>query len=463
MYRLKQLTLLVGDMISLYIGLYLAIFLRYLRTPGDNLLELVSPFTFLFFLASVIMFIAGLYDAAKTKNSWGFYQKLIISTFVWIIFGIIYFYVNPKQSVAPKTILLLTALIGFGLIFAWRFLYNKFIAINLKYNVVFAGITDEVSGLIKSIRNEPQLGYAVAGVIVGNGDEKYSELISTLKQESNIFVQPIAELDKQLTEGVNIIVLAPHMANDKTLLKDLYQSLFKQISVISLSEFYESIMNRIPPFTFSEGWFITNLQEQQKKIYDRFRILTDYFLAVCIGLFFIITFPFIALAIKLSSKGNIFFSQNRVGRQGIIFKVYKYRTMQSLSADGSAETDGPQFAAQHDSRITPVGKFLRLTRLDEIPQFINILKGQMSVIGPRPERPEFVEQLTATMPFYALRHLIKPGLTGWAQVNKSYYGTIEENLRKLEYDLYYIKNRNLTLDISILLRTINTVVRFGGR
>jgi lipopolysaccharide/colanic/teichoic acid biosynthesis glycosyltransferase len=253
------------------------------------------------------------------------------------------------------------------------------------------------------------------------------------------------------------------MTNNADLLKELYNSLFQQVSIISLSDFYESVMHRIPPFTFSEGWFVVNLHEQQKKIYDRFRILSDYILAVVIGIFFVITFPFIALAIKLNSKGKIFFTQNRVGRQGLVFKVYKYRSMVSLSADGSAETNGPQFAGTKDTRITSIGKILRLTRLDEVPQFFNILKGEMSIIGPRPERPEFVQQLTEKMPYYALRHLIKPGLTGWAQIQNSYYGNIEENLQKLEYDLYYIKNRSLTLDLSIILRTINTVLRLAGR
>ena len=121
------------------------------------------------------------------------------------------------------------------------------------------------------------------------------------------------------------------------------------------------------------------------------------------------------------------------------------------------------YAKEKDERITKIGKILRLTRLDEIPQFINILKGEMAIIGPRPERPEFVEELTKQMPYYSLRHMIKPGLTGWAQLQKNYYGTMEENLRKLEYDLYYIKNRSLLLDIVILLRTINVIFGFKGR
>ena len=395
--------------------------------------------TQLFLLAAIILFIAGLYDVSKAKNSWAFYQKIIISALVWTIFGVIYFYINPKNAIAPKTILLLTAVIGFGLISLWRFFYNKFISTTLKYNIIFAGRTKEVAQLINAIQNEPQMGYLVLGVIDEN------------------------EPSSLTLASANIIVLAPHMAANENLMKKLYQSLFHQVSIVNLADFYESVMHRIPPFTFSEGWFVANLREQQKKIYDRFRILTDYILATIIGIFFIATIPFIALAIKLNSKGKIFFSQNRVGRQGLIFKVYKYRTMKSLTADGSAETGGPQFAADKDARITSVGKFLRLTRLDEIPQFINILKGEMSVIGPRPERPEFVTQLTEKMPYYSLRHLIKPGLTGWAQIHNAYYGTIEENLQKLEYDLFYIKNRGLTLDVSIILRTVNTILRLAGR
>lgn len=455
MLRLKQLALLTGDLIVLYIGLYFALYFRYLEIPGKNLENLLSPMTQLFFLATVILFIAGLYDISKTKNSWFFYQKIIISALAWTIFGMVYFYINPKIAITPKTILLLTTIFGFGLISLWRFFYNKFISTSLKYNVIFAGVTDEVKELINNIQKEPRLGYSVTGVI----DEQQTDFAPL----NIVFCKTIAEINSQTKSHANIIVLSPHMTNNAELLKELYQSLFQQVSILNLSDFYESVMHRIPPFTFSEGWFVANLHEQQKKIYDRFRILTDYVLAVILGLFFITTLPLIALAIKLNSKGKIFFTQNRVGRQGLIFKVYKYRSMASLSADGSAETSGPQFADKKDARITSVGKILRLTRLDEVPQFINILKGEMSIIGPRPERPEFVEQLIEKMPYYSLRHLIKPGLTGWAQIQNSYYGNIEENLQKLEYDLYYIKNRSLGLDISIILRTINTVLRMAGR
>lgn len=461
MYRLKQFTLFTGDLICLYAGLYAGTFLRYLHPADNQFLELLSPMTALFLLAATIMFISGLYDANKTKNTWLFFQKIPLSAAVWMLAGIAYFYVNPEQNIAPKTILLLTTITGFGLIAIWRFIYNKFITIKLTYKVLFAGLTDDVKELIEQIKKEPQLGYQIAGILLYEKDSSYTQSVA-YAQNHNISVYTSTSLRDNLSQ-INIVVLSPVMAANTSLLQTLYQSLFQGISIVELSDFYESVMHRIPPFTFSEGWFIAHLQEQQKKIYDRIRILSDYFLGACLGLLCTATLPFIALAIKLNSKGKIFFTQNRVGRGGAIFKVYKFRTMKSLSTDGSAETNGPQYATTADMRITSVGKFLRLTRLDETPQFINILKGEMSFIGPRPERPEFVAQLTEKMPFYSLRHLIKPGLTGWAQVQKSYYGTIEENLQKLEYDLFYIKNRNFTLDVSILLRTISTILRMAGR
>ncbi len=461
MYRLKQLVLIGGDLVVLYTGLYLALVLRYLRLPEGKFFDLILPFTYLFILAIALLFIVGLYDLGRAKNSWPFYQKIITSAGLWILVGIIYFYINPRSYITPKTILLLNALFGFGLVALWRYLHNRFLSSTIwRNNIVFVGITPETIELIRLIQSEPQRGLKVLGLI---GD-------AMLALPADLITIPLANSLAELSLGnngkhsiVHLIVVAPQLSTDKNLLRELYHNLFRQIEIIDLAKFYEETMARIPPFTFSESWFLTNLREQQKKIYDRFRTLIDYAFAALLVIFFLITFPLIAIAIKLTSSGPIFFKQERVGRLGKTFQIYKYRTMKALSPDGSAETAGPQFAAAADTRITPVGKFLRLTRLDEVPQFINILQGDMSIVGPRPERPEFVRQLTEVMPFYALRHLIKPGLTGWAQLHKSYYGNIEENLYKLEYDLYYIKNRGPLLDAAILLKTINTLVRMAGR
>ncbi len=460
MYRLKQLILLGGDLVLLYIGLYSALTLRHLELPSATLLALLSPFSALFVIAGLILFIAGLYDLNQAKNSWPLFQKLIIISIVWVVIGIIFFYLHPGTYLTPKTILLFTALVGFGFIALWRYLHNRFLSpVLLRNNVVFVGLTPEVVELITLLQTEPQRGFNVIGVI---------SPIITVQPPATISKFPIAKtlhelLNLPTTPPPQLIIITPEFANNNLILQELYQHLFRQIEVLDLSRFYEELLGRIPTSTFSEAWFLTNLREQQKKVYDRFRILLDYSVALAMALFFIGTFPLIATIIKLTSPGPILFKQKRIGRAGRPFTIYKFRTMHSLAIDGSAEVAGPQFAKFNDARITRFGKFLRQTRLDEVPQCLNILQGHMSIIGPRPERPEFVEQLTTRMPFYTLRHLIKPGLTGWAQLHKSYYGTIDENLYKLEYDLFYLKHRGLILDLAILLRTITILGAMAGR
>jgi lipopolysaccharide/colanic/teichoic acid biosynthesis glycosyltransferase len=170
-------------------------------------------------------------------------------------------------------------------------------------------------------------------------------------------------------------------------------------------------------------------------------------------------FPFIALAIKFDSNGSIIFSQARVGLNGREFKVYKLR---SMVHDAEAQT-GPKFAEKNDARVTRVGHFLRKTRLDEVPQLFNVLKGDMSMIGPRPERAFHINRLQEKIPFYRTRHIIRPGLTGWAQVRYQYGATDEDALVKLQYDLYYIRHQSIMLDVSILIRTIGKVLSFAGQ
>jgi lipopolysaccharide/colanic/teichoic acid biosynthesis glycosyltransferase len=188
------------------------------------------------------------------------------------------------------------------------------------------------------------------------------------------------------------------------------------------------------------------------------RRLSDLLLSFAISVPFLVLLPFIALATKLDSKGPVFHVQRRVGEGGREFNLMKLRTMAN-----DAEAAGAQFATRSDPRITRVGRFLRATRLDEFPQLLNIVRGDMSFIGPRPERPEFVSDLEARIPHFRSRLLIKPGLTGWAQVKGGYASTIPEMTRKLEYDLYYIKNRSLRLDLQILAGTFITVVGWKGR
>jgi lipopolysaccharide/colanic/teichoic acid biosynthesis glycosyltransferase len=167
--------------------------------------------------------------------------------------------------------------------------------------------------------------------------------------------------------------------------------------------------------------------------------------------------PFIILAVRLSSPGPIFFTQTRVGLRGRLFTLFKFRTMRE-----DAEARGAVWAAKDDSRVTPIGRFLRKVRLDEIPQLWNVLRGDMAFVGPRPERPEFVQWLRQEIPFYDLRHLVRPGITGWAQVRYRYGASLEETRRKLEYDLYYVKHLSIGLDLLIMFETVKTIILGRG-
>ena len=255
------------------------------------------------------------------------------------------------------------------------------------------------------------------------------------------------------------IIVNKFSALDDEVIHRISDFRFKGMKVLSFSAFYERYWSRIPVMHLNEGWFLQ--ASGFDRIYDRvglrFQRVFDIVLSLAGLLLLSPLLVLLILVIRLSSAGPAIYRQQRVGLNGKHFTLYKLRSMVV-----NAEKDGPVWAEKNDSRVTFVGKFLRATRLDELPQLINILKGEMSLIGPRPERPEFVDQLRKHVPHYDLRHLVAPGLTGWAQVMYQYTSSIDEAARKLEYDLYYIKNHSIQLDFAILIKTLILVVRRMG-
>ena len=216
-------------------------------------------------------------------------------------------------------------------------------------------------------------------------------------------------------------------------------------------------MKKVPLEAISQLWFLENISRGEKRLYEFLKRLTDISLAIIGGIVFAVLYPFIALAIKWETEGPVFYKQSRIGKGGKIFEVIKFRTMIK-----EAEKYGAVWATKNDQRVTKAGRFLRKTRLDELAQVINILKGEMSVVGPRAERPEFVEKLKKEIPFYDERLLVRPGLTGWAQINYGKDLDSNDTKEKLQYDLYYIKNRSLTIDLAVILKTIKTVLSATG-
>ena len=345
----------------------------------------------------------------------------------------------------------------FFALFFWRTIYIKFFASHrFIKSVVLVCACDEAEELITDLE-EADPHYKVLGFV--NSSEKCTN--NCCNQAIRSF--EIKNLKAYVQENViKEIVIATQNTNGITV--ELYNQILFLLEngcvIREYTQVYEDSTQRIPVHYMARDFyryfpFSRNNQNTLYLLMVRFLELAMAVIGILLGFFLV---PFILLGNFIGSKGPLFYSQERVGKNGEPFKILKFRTMVV-----NAEAQGAVFAVQNDSRITPFGKFLRKTRIDEFPQFINIIKGDMAVIGPRPERPVFVSAISEVMPFYETRHIIKPGLTGWAQVKYAYGDSIDESLVKLQYDLYYIKHRSIFLDVNIMIKTFSAVLFYRGQ
>ena len=445
----KKILLLLGDIIILYFSLWLTLFLRY--WPDFDLIRFKQhfwPFTIIYVLWLIIFYIAGLYALNLARNNLTFYSTLLRGLSINAGLAVAFFYFIPYFGITPKTNLFLNLLIFTILVSLWRQLYNYSLKSEaLLNNFIVIGQTKETQQLIELLKTHPQFGY---------------RFIREL-QPGNIQT-PFDLLEIATQKNIKTIITAIDPHQDSYLTESLYQCLPLKISFSDFPNFYEKIMGKVPLSSIGEIWFLENLTESQKNFYETFKRILDMLGALIFGLISLIFYPLVALVIKIDSQGPVFIKQRRVGQDGQSFTLYKFRTMYATAKDGSSEPEGkPIYAKINDPRNTRVGKLFRKTRLDELPQLWNIFLGQMSFIGPRAERVEFVKQLEKQIPYYQIRHIIKPGLTGWAQVNFRYGASIEDSIEKLQYELYYIKHRSFILDLSIILKTIKIVLKGGGR
>ena len=273
-------------------------------------------------------------------------------------------------------------------------------------------------------------------------------------------IAPTVSLEEAVTErrANEVIVAVKEQRGGSLPLSHLLNCRLRGVKILDLPAFYERVTGEVPVASLKSSWMIYG--DGFRQDWGR-RFVKRAFDLTAAVLLLIITFPLMltaALAILLSTGRPLVFSQERVGLGGKVFTLFKFRSMRT-----DAEHDGiPKWATSGDPRITPVGKFLRRTRMDELPQLFNVLRGEMSFVGPRPERPYFVEQLSEQVPFYGARHTVKPGLTGWAQVRYSYGASVEDAVKKLQFDLYYVKNHTFFLDLVILINTVRVVLRGEG-
>ncbi len=446
-HKLKKLALVVGDVLILYFSLYLTLLIRY--QGGFNAQTWNShfwPFTMIFILWLVIFYIASLYNLNLAVNNSKFYQMGGRALAIAGLAALAFFYLLPQVGIAPKTNLFIYLLVFATLFFLWRRFYNWSLKSYLpKTNIGIVGYNNLVAEIIEEFRQKPHLGYSLRFIVDEQARREAPE------------IKPFSELEKLISEGkLDAVILSHDPHQSENLRAALFNCLPYRLNYISLPNFYEAIMGKVPLDSVNQMWFLENLNENGKIWFDRLKLVCDFFLALIV---FILTLPvwlIIALIIKLESSGSVFFIMNRAGRNNRAFKLIKFRTMKETGNDYAP-------TRANDPRITKAGQILRKTRIDELPQLLNILKGEMSFVGPRPERPELVRELEKQIPFYGQRTLVKPGLTGPDQVSGEYHSpSRSDSLKKLQYDLFYIKNRSFYLDLSIILKTVATVISRKG-
>ena len=432
-----MIALAAGDVVIFYAALFVALFIRYGGDLYNQFLERHAvPFTVIFIPWLLIFYIAGLYDLRRLRNNLDFIKTLALAIAVNAVIAILLFYFIPAFGIAPKTNLFIFFIVFAVMEIIWRRAFNRATASGeAPNNVLFVSDGTEAEEIEKVIRENPQFGYAIAMSL----------------QENSVSDRPEILEETARAKNVNTIVVPRHLKRESRFASVLYRLFGSGVFVIDIADFYELVMKKIPLAGLEEAWFFENI-EGVSRFYDPMKKAGEFCAAVILG---IILLPFeilIALMIKLTSRGPVIYKQVRVGQNSRPFTLYKFRTMRV-----DAERNGPQWSMQNDARVTGFGKFLRGSHLDEIPQLWNVIEGKLSFVGPRPERPEFMATLKEKIPYYEMRLLVRPGITGWAQINHRADLALDDVAQKLQYDVYYLKNRSLVLDIAIILRTIKSL------
>ncbi|MBI2446618.1 MAG: exopolysaccharide biosynthesis polyprenyl glycosylphosphotransferase [Parcubacteria group bacterium] len=449
--RLKIFLLVISDIFILYAALGLTLFIRYSIIERDasmfyNFIPLhLLPFTIIFIFWLIVFWAAGLYDITKLRNEEVFYKTFLIAFGINAAIATAFFYFVPSFIITPRTNLFIDLALTLALLYFSRHYFNRWARESLRIHLVFLGSNNEVVELKEFLNKNPQLGLRVDGVLAPDNFGELSNLWSVKR--------------------FSLIVSAKKFGQGEKLAGALFEYFKKGVTVSDLDKFYETVTKRVPISIIKEVWFLENISEIERGFYETLKKVFDVSLGIIFAAATVIIFPIVAAGIKIFDPGPIFYRQQRIGKNGKVFTLVKFRSLPIRQAGLPAEKNIDHLMKKPDEEIImPFGRFLRKSHLDELPQVWNILRNEMSFIGPRPEKPEFVEQLSAEIPFYEMRHLIKPGIAGWAQLNNPNAGpSIKETLEKLQYDLYYIKNRSIFLDLSITLKTIRILLSGAGK
>jgi len=456
-FSFRTFALMLADAAIVYAGVVLAMYLRlgFDGGPGYELSEKNGWLKVGLVTVTCVLslYFYDLYDYVVMTNRRELMLRLVQALGVgWALLAFL-FYLVPQLMVGRGVSMISVPLV-LGLLLGWRIVIHMLTGHpEIGEKILVVGTGKAALDTAEAVWERRDAGYRIVGFVSENGAKAReslgrSEILGKAHELEGII----------RNEKIDRVVIAVRERRGafptEALLK---MSLAGDVSIEECTSFFERITGKVHLDMLRPSWLIFAGRRRDSRIKSLFREAVHRLLAL-IGLILSLPIAIItAILIKLTSRGPIFYRQERVGKNGHVFDVIKFRSMKT-----DAEADGkPVWAASNDERTTFVGKIIRKIRVDEIPQFWNIIKGEMNFVGPRPERPHFVRQLAAEVPFYEHRHLVAPGLTGWAQIKYPYGASVDDAIQKLQYDLYYIKNQSLTLDLVIVFDTIKTVI-FGA-
>lgn len=420
----RQIFLLFGDVVCYALGLLLTLGLRYGFSDLSSQWNLHRlPFAIIFGIWVASFYVGGLYALQNAKNRREFFTLFFAFFSLNAAIGVLFFYFIPYFAITPKTVLFLDIGITLVLLLGFRIFFNSIVSLPpLKLAMIGSGT--EVNELLHDFKKHPQRGYeCVLHMIEANATKNLPDVVQS--------------------HDIDVVAVALDHRSHPELQKSLFDCIPLHIQFFDFVDFFEQHFQRIPLAVIDRAWFLENLNEPGKEFFSRIKRLLDIVISLVLGCIGIILTPLIVLALLLNSGRPILFSQMRVGQLEKPFRIFKFRSMRRDDDDAS---------------VTVVGRFLRATHLDEIPQLWNIVKGEMSFVGPRPEKVDMVSDFKTKIPFYTERLLVRPGVTGWAQLHEP-RAKAEDALQKLQYDLFYIKHRSLLLDLEIILKTIRVLLR----
>ena len=397
-----------------------------------------------------------IYDLQKSSKIDKISTSIVLTASTTVLFYLLTPYYTPELPDNRLQIMFFYFAI-LSALFLWRIAYITFIISPRFYKkVLIVGEISNIETIVEAFKSSDP-NYKIIGFVNCETNSKVTVKLNNIKEYNP---KQIREVIK--SENISEIVVASY--NSENITSEIYYTLIKLLEegfpINEYTQVYEDMVQRIPVQFVGKDFYkyFPFNRSNQNKLYLFFNRIFNILISILGLLIGFLLVPIIILGNLIGNRGPLLYYQDRVGKNGKIFQIIKFRTMII-----NAEDSGAVWSKKGDTRITTFGKFLRHTRLDEIPQFINVLKNEMSLIGPRPERPVFVKDLSKLLPFYETRHIIAPGLTGWAQVNTRYGSSIDDSLLKLQYDLYYIKHRGFFIDMNILIKTLSTVIFFRGQ